>query len=129
MPTTNLNETQLYEEYNQLTSFEILNQSQELIQDLVHKTSDIILTLRASLNSFLYGEQGTYQARKAKIEELFRNLESTFSRLRVAGSVINQRKIAIDQRKLEEKISNTELDLRPFEVEVRFRFRVFFITK
>lgn len=95
MPT-NLNETQLYEEYNQLTSFEICFQSQESIQELVNKASDLVVAIRNLTYLLIAQDHALFVQRKAKIEELLKVFELTVSRLRQAGYIIHQRKLALD---------------------------------
>ena len=104
MPT-NLIDNQLYEEYNQLSSFELCFLSQELIQDLIHKASDFVVQLRPLSYNLLTSDQSSYLLRKAKVEDHLKTFESIFLRLRTLGSIISKRKLVLDQ---ESELNNAE---------------------
>ena len=93
-----LNEAQLYEEYNRLTSFELCIHAQELIQDSINKIAEFVSSFKLASTSSLLGDQNAFNQRKLRIEEIFTTFESFFQRLRTAGTIIHQRKIALDQQ-------------------------------
>ena len=93
-----LNEAQLYEEYNILTSFELCIHAQELIQDSINKIAEFVSSFKLASTSSLLGDQNAFNQRKLRIEEIFTTFESFFQRLRTAGTIIHQRKIALDQQ-------------------------------
>jgi hypothetical protein len=93
-----LNEVQLYEEYNRLTSFELCIHAQELIQDSINKIAEFVSSFKLASTSSLLGDQNAFNQRKLRIEEIFTTFESFFQRLRTAGTIIHQRKIALDQQ-------------------------------
>lgn len=86
------NELQLHEEYNRLTSFELCISSQELVQELVSKTSDLDSFFRPLIFLLLYGDQNSYLVRKNKTEEILRNFDLIFLKLRVISKILNQRR-------------------------------------
>lgn len=96
--SSSLNETQLYEEYNQLSSFELCFHSQELVQDLVSKTSELVTSLRPLSYLLLYSDQTSYLQRKAKLEDILKTFEIIFQRLRLIGSLVHQRKLALNKQ-------------------------------
>jgi hypothetical protein len=102
------NDQQLYDEYNQLNSFELCYQGQELVQDLVSRTSDTLQTIRTTSIFLLYADQNNYNQRSSKLEELFKLFDLQLKRLRVIGSLIHNRKLALEQkeRELNETITN-----------------------
>lgn len=102
-------ESQFYDEYNRLSSFELCISSQELVQDLVAKTSDLDAFFRQLFFSLFLGDQNNYLFRKNKTEEILRNFDIIFLRLRIISKILHQRKSnpisahqnGFDQKKLE----------------------------
>jgi hypothetical protein len=88
---TNLNENQLYEEYNKLSSFELCVHAQEITQDAVTKIIDFINYLKATSTASLLSDQNSYLQRKLRFEETLSSFEIIFKRLRIAGVICNQR--------------------------------------
>lgn len=99
---TNLNDTQLYEEYNQISSIELCFYLQETVQGLIHKTTELIAHIRQLSYNCLLADHHQFTVRKSKFEEVFRTIESIFQRLRSASSVLHQRKLLLDKQ-VEEK--------------------------
>jgi hypothetical protein len=97
MPTS-LTDTQLHEEYNQLSSFELCIHAQELIQDSTHKTIDFVNSLRSSILPSLTGDQSIFAQRKTRIDELLAYFEHSFQRLKVVAGIVHQRKLALEQK-------------------------------
>ena len=90
--TANLNDTQLYEEYNKLSSFELCVHAQEITQDAVTKILEFINYLKTTSTTSLLGDQNAYLQRKLRLEETLNAFELIFQRLRIAGTLIHQRK-------------------------------------
>ncbi|RNA17211.1 mediator of RNA polymerase II transcription subunit 30-like [Brachionus plicatilis] len=88
------NESQFYDEFNRLSSFELCITSQELVQELIAKTSDLDSLFRPLIISLLYGDQNNYLFRKNKTEETLANFNRIFARLRTIGRILHQRKIS-----------------------------------
>jgi hypothetical protein len=101
---SSVNENQIYNEFTQLNSFELCHMSQEVIQDLINKTSDALQTIRALSIVMLYSDQNTYMQRRMKLEEIFNTFEIFVKRLRAAGQIVYQRKLALEQ----EPVKNEE---------------------
>ncbi|CAF0898259.1 unnamed protein product [Brachionus calyciflorus] len=99
------NETQLAEEYNRLSSFELCITSQELIQELILKSSELVNTFRSITLNLIYSDQNTYLARKAKTEDLLKNFDLIFLRLRIISKLLHQRK---QNKLIEESSHNNE---------------------
>ncbi len=93
---TPLNETQLYEEYNKLSSFELSVHAQEITQDAVTKIIEFTNLLKATSTTSLLGDQNSYLQRKLRFEETLNSFEIIFQRLRILGSLIHRRKQEID---------------------------------
>lgn len=91
-----LNESQLYEEYNRLSSFELCVQSQEIIQETFNKLTEFMNIMRVIATSTLHGDQMSYNQRKLKVEELLNLFDSIFQRLRIIGDLVHQRKLSLD---------------------------------
>ena len=90
--TANLNDTQLYEEYKKLSSFELCVHAQEITQDAVTKILEFINYLKTTSTTSLLGDQNSYLQRKLRLEETLNAFELIFQRLRIAGTLIHQRK-------------------------------------
>jgi hypothetical protein len=103
----NLNENQLYEEYNKLSSFELCYQGQELVQELVSKLVETVTIYRHLSIYLLHGDHNSYLHRKQRLEELLNFFESVLKRLRVISYVLSERK-----SNLENHNSNKD----PFEI-------------
>ena len=103
MPTNLLDTNQLHEEYARLSSFELCFHSQELVQDLISKTSEFVLQLRPLSYSLLTSDHQTYLFRKGKVEDLLKTVEVIFQRLRTLGSLVHQRQLALDQEQKQEE--------------------------
>jgi len=89
-----LNDTQLYEEYNRLTSFELCTLAQEIIQDSVNKITEFL------------------SKRKAHIEDIFSTFDTIFQRLRVVGTIVHQRRLASNQaQSYSASTNNNQLEL------------------
>jgi hypothetical protein len=118
MPSHLMDNSQLHEEYNQLSSFELCHYSQELVQDLVSKTIDFVTHLRPLSFNLLTNDQNSYLIRKAKVEESLKCFEVIFQRLRVLGALITQRQVAVN-REVEQKpqCDTAALDLLTKEKE------------
>lgn len=108
MPTP-LTDVQLYEEYNKLTSFELCMHAQEITQDAVIKLVEFINLLKATSTASLLGDQNTYLHRKIRIEETLNSFEIIFQRLRLAGTLVYQRKLDIDHKPVETPLENQQL--------------------
>lgn len=97
MPT-NISDAQLYDEYNKMSSFELCHLAQELVQEVISRTSELHLTLKTTAIYLLMGDQNLFLQRKMKAEEVINRFELLFQQLRVLGSIIHQRKITLDQQ-------------------------------
>lgn len=93
-----LNEAQLYEEYNRLTSFELCIHAQEITQDSLNKITEFVTSFKVTSTNSLFGDQNTFNQRKIRFEEIFNTFDSIFQRLKVVGSLVHQRKLALDQQ-------------------------------
>jgi hypothetical protein len=91
-----LTDTELYEEYNKSSSFELSMHSQEITQEAVSKLSDFISILKQTSTTTLLGDHNAYHQRKIRVEEILNHYEIIFQRLRVAGTLIHQRRTEID---------------------------------
>ena len=101
---------QLHEEYNQLSTFELSILAQELVQETINKSAEVAQTTRSIITHLLSADHSIFLQRKARIEELLNGFETLLLRLRVAGAIINQRKMDKDKdRESGEPVSNTEL--------------------
>ena len=111
------NDKHLYDEYNQLNSFELCHHSQEIIQDLISKTSDVLQCIRNLSIFLLVGDQNVYMQRRLKLEEIFHTFDLIVKRLRVTGLIVHQRKLALDQAETKPVAENQEdlmvLDTNP----------------
>lgn len=121
-----LNETQLYEEYNTLSSFELCYQGQEQVQELIYKVTETVQILRHLAIYLLHGDHNSYLQRKIRLEELFNSFESFLKRLRLIGILLNQRKFDLENQKQPTSVEDLEtlkkqkLDLET-EVELKNR--------
>jgi len=93
-----LNEAQLYEEYNKLTSFELCIHAQELIQDCLNRIGDFLQTFKVTSTNSLFGDQNTFNQRRLRIEELLNTFDTIFQRLRVVSALVHQRKLDLDSQ-------------------------------
>lgn len=109
-----ISEKQILDEYNQLNSFEICHQSQEIIQDLISKTSEALQNIRALSIFLLYGDQNGYVQRRMKLEEIFLTFDMIIKRLRVSGHIVYQRKLALEDQ---EVTKNTVTSSEPMILE------------
>ena len=50
-----LNEAQLYEEYNRLTSFELCIHAQEITQDSLNKITEFVTSFKVTSTNSLFG--------------------------------------------------------------------------
>ena len=91
-------DTQLYEEYNKLSSFELCIHSQEIIQDCITKIIEFINYLKATSTISLLGDQNSYIQRKLRFEDTLNSFEIIFQRLRVAGTIVHHQKLEIDSK-------------------------------
>ena len=105
MPT-NFTDAQLYEEYNRLSSFELCIIAQESIQDSVYKIAEFVTILKATNSSTLYGDNNTFLQRRQRLEDTIGTFELYFQRLRIIGTIVHQRKLALDQNQAELSINN-----------------------
>jgi hypothetical protein len=96
--SVSFSETQLFEEYNQLTSFELCYQAQELIQDLINRVIETVGSIRALSILLLVSDQSNFLQRKQRLEEFFSSIELTFARLRVLGALIHKRKVLSEKK-------------------------------
>ena len=92
MPTSIIR-AQLHEEYNQLSTFELCILAQELVQETINKSAEVAQNSRAIITLLLILDQSIFMQKKTRIEELLNGFETLLLRLRVAGSIINQRKL------------------------------------
>ena len=102
-----LNETQLYEEFASLSSFELCYLGQELVQELVSKVSETIQILRHVSLYLLHSDQASYVSRKNKLDELLATFELLIKKLRIAASLANQRRAQSAQHQLSSSSSST----------------------
>lgn len=103
---------QLYEEYNKLSSFELCIHAQEITQDAVTKLIEFINLLKTTSDRSLLGDQNSYLQRKQRIVDTLNSFEIIFQRLRIAGTLIFQRKTEIDLVPIEQNEQlKTNLDL------------------
>lgn len=91
-----LNETQLYEEYNHLSSFELCYHGQELVQEFVNKIAETVQLLRQLSVYLLHSDHNSYLQRRIKLEELFGSFESFLKRLRIISHILTNRKSELD---------------------------------
>jgi hypothetical protein len=103
-----VNEKQIYDELTQLNSFELCHLSQEIIQDLISKTSDALQNIRALSIFLLYGDQNGYLQRRMKLEEIFNTFEMIVKRLRASGLIVYQRKLKLEQEPIKNGDSTSE---------------------
>lgn len=103
--SVSFSETQLFEEYNQLTSFELCYQAQELIQDLINRVVETVGSIRALSILLLVSDQSNFLQRKQRLEEFFSSIELTFARLRVLGALIHKHKVLSEKK--QEQIEHT----------------------
>jgi hypothetical protein len=106
MPTNLLDQSLLYEEYNKLSSFELCFHSQELVQDLVTKSSELIMQLRPLVYNLLSHDQNNYLLRKVKFEDSLKTLNVIIARLRTLGLIIHQRKQILDQDQHQQQLAS-----------------------
>jgi hypothetical protein len=107
-----LNDTQLYEEYNRLTSFELCTLAQEIIQDSVNKITEFLSSFKVTSTNSLFGDQNTFLKRKAHIEDIFSTFDTIFQRLRVVGTIVHQRRLASNQaQSYSASTNNNQLEL------------------
>ena len=92
-----ISEKQIHDEYAQLNVFELCHHSQEIVQDLISKTSDALQNIRTLSILFLMGDQNGYIQRRQKLEEIFNTFDIIVKRLRATGSIVHQRKLALEQ--------------------------------
>lgn len=111
-----LNDTQLYEEYNRLTSFELCTLAQEIIQDCVNKITEFVSSYKLTSTNSLFGDQNTFLKRKTHIEDIFAAFDSIFQRLRVVGTIVHQRKIALNHLR-SDSTTNTQIDILKKELK------------
>ena len=103
-----VNEKQIYDEYTQLNSFELCHLSQEIIQDLISKTSEALQNIRGISIFLLYGDQNGYMQRRMKLEEIFNTFEMIVKRLRASGLIVYQRKLTLEQEPIKNGDSTSE---------------------
>ena len=92
---------QLHEEYNQLSTFELCILAQELVQETINKSAEVAQNARAIITLLLNQDQSIFMQKKARIEELLNGFETLLLRLRVAGAIINQRKVDKEKERVE----------------------------
>jgi len=95
-------DTQLYEEYTKLTSFELCVHAQEITQDAITKIIEFINYLKATSTISLLGDQNSYIQRKLRFEETLNSFEVIFQRLRIVGDLVHRQKLNIDKKSTEE---------------------------
>ncbi len=88
-----LNQTQLYEEYNRLSTFELCIHAQELVQDTINKTTEVAQLTQSIIGNLVRNDQAVFVQRKNRIEELLSGFDNLFFRLRIAGQIVNERKL------------------------------------
>lgn len=106
---------QLVEEYNRLSTYEICHHGEEIVQELVHKCAEFSFSLRQIANYLLISDQHQFVVRKNKLDETLKSFESILMRLRIAGAIINERKLAIQSQKTS-KLDDDQLERLKKEV-------------
>lgn len=111
-------QTHLSEEYNRLSSLEINYHAQELAQDLVQKSVEFCFALRQVSSALLIGDQHSYSLRKSKVDEVIKSFENILTRLRVAATIISERKQALDKQVNDSTLIDKSEELKRLQKEV-----------
>lgn len=107
----NFNELQVYEDFNQLSSFELCYQGQELVQEFVNKIAETVQILRQLSVYLLHSDHNSYLQRRIKLEELLGLFESFIKRLRIIGHILTNRKSELNNVPPKDPaVLNQELD-------------------